>query len=103
MGWTEQERFIIKESCTWVDEVHEDTRKGVPQEFYVIEVRQDAKYLCNKSYEYKTVPSNLIGTYKMRYATDLNYLNLSEAVMQNEWVRCKQVEITVKEWRNIDE
>ena len=103
MNWTEQERLIIKEACTWLDEAYEDTRKGIAQEFYVIEVKKYAEYLCHSSYVHKPVPKHLVGVYKMRYATDLNYLDYHEAIMKNEWVRCEQVEVVVKEWRNVDE
>ncbi len=103
MNWTEEERLIVREASKWVDEVHTDTRKGTSLDKYVIEVHEGAEYLCHKIYKYITVPANLVGTYKMRYATDLEYLRVDEAIMKDEWVRCEQVEVVVKEWRNIDE
>ena len=68
-----------------------------------MEVKEDSEYLCTSTYRYKKVPSNLVGIFKMRHSTDLRYTSLSEAVRSKEWVRCEQIEVTVTEWRNIDE
>lgn len=103
MNWTDEERYIIEGSCEYISEVYEDDRKGISQNFYVMEVKEDSEYLCTSTYKYNKVPSNLVGIFKMRHATDLRYISLSEAVWDEEWVRCEQVEVTVIEWRNIDE
>ena len=103
MDWSEYEKYIIKETCEYIDEVYEDDRKGISQNFYVMEVKEGSEYLYPKTYKHKKVPSKLVGIFKMRYATDLRYISLSEAVWDYEWVRCKPVEVTVTEWRNIDE
>lgn len=90
---------VAKECGYEIDEVFVDIRKDVPQTKYIMEVKGDS-YIGKDGLEH-TVPEEFKGFWMMRYATDLRWTPLHEAIEDYEWVRCEQVEVVSYEWSKL--
>lgn len=99
--WTTEEREIIRECYTYVDEVFVEMRKGVAQTKYIIEIQPDAEYMCMKTYEYVPVTKDLVGFHMMMHPRDLNYIDYRNAIMDYDWVKCKPVEVVTTVWEEV--
>lgn len=86
------------EQCiSYVDEVFVDMRKGVAQCRYIGEITANSEY-WNEDNTYHKVPDYLVGFWMMEYQTNLNYMGFSEAVRNEEWVKCEKIETITYEY-----
>ena len=99
--FSKEARRILKEVAREVEEFHVDFRKGKSQSKYVMEVKAGDEYWHLKKEDFFYVPEHLVGTWMMTYAGDLEYTNLDEAIDTYDWVKCEEVEVVTKEWREV--
>ena len=94
----EEHSELFYEVAQYVDEVYVEDRKDISQTYYVVLVPKAPTYweAVGKPY-----CKELVGYWKMRYATDLRHTDLKEALREEEWVKCKPVEETIITYKEL--
>lgn len=86
---------IFAQVATYVDEVFSGIRKGVPQTFYVAEVKAGAEYWDGENMV--TIDEDSVGFYRT-YSNDLSWEDFDHCCRTWEWDRCKPVEEIITNW-----
>lgn len=94
--------WIFVECARYVEEVLTDTRKGVPQSYYVVEVKEDQEYFDYKDTNtFKKVPKELVGLWRQEWSGDNTWDGYEVRVKDDSFVRCEKVEVTTYEYKKI--
>tara|TARA_B100001105_G_scaffold249052_1_gene235509 strand:+ start:1532 stop:1837 length:306 start_codon:yes stop_codon:yes gene_type:complete len=97
------EREVFMQTAIEVEEVHSYMRKGVAQNYYVAEIEAGLEYWDVKKNDLVKVPSHMVGLWRMRFPSDLQYLGFSEARDEDDWVKCVRKETVSYEYEVLDE
>lgn len=99
MKFTQQNlKQIMLECATYEDNVYYETRKGIPQTFYVIEIPRGSVFWNWESDEMEPVPEWSIGYWKTEYANDYTQKDWREAINDDDWVMTQKKEVTTYIW-----
>ncbi|CAH9014753.1 hypothetical protein VP495E541_P0249 [Vibrio phage 495E54-1] len=86
-------REIFIQTATLVEEVHSYMRKGAAQNYYVAQIEPDSEYWDTKKNDLMKVPDHMVGLWRMRFPSNLQYISFSEALDGDDWVQCVRKEI----------
>lgn len=99
--FTEKERLMLEQVAKWADDFEADSRKGMVQIKYVIEVLEGMIwYDWEKSEDELTVPKEYVGHWMTAESTCEQYgVQAWEIALSDmSWVKCEPKEITTIEW-----
>lgn len=97
------DREVFMQTATLVEEVHSYMRKGVAQNYYVAEVESDAEYWDVKNDTLAKVPHHMVGLWRMRFPSDLQYTGFPEARDGDDWVQCVLKQVVRCEYEALDD
>ena len=103
MRFTEEQLEQIEACYEQLDEIYVETRKGVPQTVYVIEVPEESVFYSNYENTLKAVDGELIGYWKQEFPSDNSYETCYCVVANNRgWVKCEKKEKIITTWEEIE-
>ena len=89
---------IMLECAVFEEEVYYETRKGIPQTFYVLEIPRGSCFWNWESDQMEHVPEWSIGYWKTQFADDNNGRFWREAIKNQDWVRAEKKEVVTYVW-----
>lgn len=102
MKFTEENLREIMGLCAeYVEEVFVETRKSVPQTFYVVKISNDETFWNWESEQIENIPDWAIGYWKTDQADDNTYYTYNYRIKNDDWVKVIQKETITYEWEEI--
>lgn len=102
MKFTEENLREIMGLCAeYVEEVFVETRKGVPQTFYVVKIPKDETFWNWESEQIENIPAWAIGYWKTDQVDDNTYYTYNYRIKNDGWVKVIQKETITYEWEEI--
>lgn len=95
---TENLKEIMKICAKFTEEVYHDTRKGIPQTFYVVEIPDNLEFWNWETEQIEKIPNWAVGFWRTQDADDNTYYSYDYRIENDYWVKVKQQEIVTYEW-----
>ena len=84
---------IMLTCARFVEEVFVETRKGIPQTFYVVKIEDIATFWNWETEQIELVPSWAVGYWKTDQAEDNTYYSYDYRIENDDWIKVRQKEI----------
>lgn len=99
MKFTRENIKEIMLTCAqYVEEVFVETRKGIPQTFYVVEIEDVATFWNWETEEIELVPTWVVGYWKTDQAEDNTWYDYTYRIKNDDWVKVQRKEIVTYEY-----
>lgn len=91
-------REIMLTCADFVEEVYVETRKGVPQTFYVVKINEDKQFWNWETNQIELVPVWVVGYWRTDCADDNTYYSYDYRIKNDYWVKVERKEIVTYEY-----
>jgi hypothetical protein len=98
MDFSKKQIDILKFVAVEVESKITESRKGVPQGYYVIEVKSNTEYWDDDKLDLLTVPKELVGNWKMIFLDDIDDYCWQDCLSRSGWYKVEKKEFLSYEW-----
>ena len=89
---------IMLTCASFVEEVYVETRKGVPQTHYIVEITEDKQFWNWETNQIENVPDWSVGYWRTDCADDNTYYSYGYRIKNDYWVKVERKEIFTYEY-----